>query len=403
MTDPAEPLPPRWPRPGDLPAWVAAVVVLAFQVVGSAGAEHNSSAHQTHRALDHLGYTLLIAGPLLLIGRRRRPGLVLAGTAACAVAYYLHGYVWGPAFTAPAVALVAAVTGGHRRAAWITAAAAVAADSGLSALFSGSGPVTEKRPTLGSVLGELTLMGLVLVFAEVVRGRTEKAAEGRRARAEEQRRRASEERLRIARELHDVLAHNISMINVQAGVALHLMDQPGEDREAGTRAALTAIKSASKEALAEMRSVIGVLRQQGEEVPRAPAAGLDRLPELAAQAETAGLRVRVDTEGTARPLPAQVDLAAYRIVQESVTNVTRHAGASRFAPVTVRILLDYRPEAVGVQVDDDGKGPQGDPAGGGSGIEGMRERAHALGGEFTAGPRPGGGFRVRALLPVGAE
>jgi signal transduction histidine kinase len=404
VTEPPEPLAPRWPRPGDLPAWVAAVVVLAFQVGGSLGADNNSAAHEAHRPLDLLGYILLSAGPVLLIGRRRFPGPVLAGIAACTVTYYLYRYVWGPAFTALAVALGAAVTAGHRRAAWITGIASVAANCGLSWLFSGSGPIAEKRPTLSGVLGQLAFAVIVLVASEVVRGRTEKAAEGRRARAEEQRRKASEERLRIARELHDVLAHNISMINVQAGVALHLMDQPGEDREAGTRAALTAIKAASKEALTEMRSVIGVLRQQGEEAPRAPTAGLDRLPELTAQAETAGLRVRVDTEGTARPLPAQVDLAAFRIVQESVTNVTRHAGASRFAPVTVRILLGYRPEAVSVQVDDDGRGDPAAPDGhGGSGIAGMRERAHALGGEFTAGPRPGGGFRVRALLPVEGE
>ncbi len=392
----ADPVPPpRWPRPGDLPAWVAAALVLAFQLVGSAGADRNHwHAHDSHRLLDWLGYTLLVAGPLLLVGRRRRPVPVLAAVCAVTLVYYLRDYVYGPAFTALAVGLGSAVTLGHRRAAWIMAVITLA----VYTLFDPRGL------QLGDATVVAVFLALVLVTAEVVRGRGEKAAEQRRARLEEQRRQASEERLRIARELHDVLAHNISMINVQAGVALHLLDQPGANgREEGTRAALAAIKSASKEALAEMRSVIGVLRQQGDAAPRGPVAGLARLPELAAQAETAGLRIRLDTDGPTRPLPAQVDLAAFRIVQESVTNVTRHSGASRFAPVTVRILLGYGDDAVTVQVDDDGRGT-GEPADtGGSGIPGMRERAHALGGEFTAGPRPGGGFRVRARLPVSAR
>jgi signal transduction histidine kinase len=207
----------------------------------------------------------------------------------------------------------------------------------------------------------------------------------------EARRRAGEERLRIARELHDVLAHNISLINVQAGVALHLMDeQPGQ-----SRSALVAIKQASNDALEELRSVLDVLRQGEEQPPRAPASDLAHLNSLVAGVSATGLEVRTRVEGTPRPLPAGVDLAAFRIVQEALTNLTRHAG-----PASATVLVGYGSEELTAQVDDDGRGPASNGAGQGNGIRGMRERAAALGGELAAGPRPGGGFRVRARLPL---
>jgi signal transduction histidine kinase len=206
--------------------------------------------------------------------------------------------------------------------------------------------------------------------------------------AEEARRRAGEERMRIARELHDVLAHNISLINVQAGVALHLMDeQPGQ-----SRTALQAIKQASNDALGELRSVLDVLRQGEEQPPRSPATGLAQLGSLVAGVQATGLEVRTRVEGVPRPLPAGTDLAAFRIVQESLTNVTRHAG-----PATATVLVRYGDRELTVQVDDDGRGPGA--SGPGNGIRGMRERVAALDGELTAGPRPGGGFRVEAHLP----
>jgi signal transduction histidine kinase len=209
--------------------------------------------------------------------------------------------------------------------------------------------------------------------------------------AEEARRRAGEERMRIARELHDVLAHNISLINVQAGVALHLIDeQPGQ-----SRSALVAIKQASNDALKELRSVLDVLREGEEQPPRAPASGLAHLNSLVAGVSATGLEVRTRVEGTPRPLPAGVDLAAFRIVQEALTNVTRHAG-----PASATVLVGYGSEELTAQVDDDGRGPASNGAGQGNGIRGMRERAAALGGELAAGPRPGGGFRVRARLPL---
>jgi signal transduction histidine kinase len=215
--------------------------------------------------------------------------------------------------------------------------------------------------------------------------------------------------MRIARELHDVLAHNISLINVQAGVALHLMDeQPGQ-----SRSALAAIKQASNDALGELRSVLDILRQGDEAEPRSPASGLAQLDSLVAGAAATGLEVRTRVEGAPRPLSAGTDLAAFRIVQESLTNVTLHAGPA--ANATVRI--GYGADELVVEVTDDGNGggsASGRQAAGsdrqdrrsvrpGRGLVGMRERVAALGGELTAGPRPGGGFRVLARLPLTDE
>ena len=228
-------------------------------------------------------------------------------------------------------------------------------------------------------------------LAEVAMAACQRRLDAERTRAEEARRRAGEERMRIARELHDVLAHNISLINVQAGVALHLMDdQPGQ-----SRSALQAIKQASNDALSELRSVLDILRQGEEAPPRVPASGLVHLDSLVSGVHATGLEVRARVEGTPRPLPAGTDLAAYRIIQESLTNVTRHAG-----PATASVLVRYGSEALTVQVDDDGGGPAGNVAGQGNGIRGMRERVAALGGELSAGPRPGGGFRVLGRLPL---
>ena len=195
--------------------------------------------------------------------------------------------------------------------------------------------------------------------------------------------------MRIARELHDVLAHNISLISVQAGVALHLMDDQPEQ----ARTALTAIKQASREALGELRSVLDVLRQADDDaLPRSPTPGLDGLDQLVARAGAAGLPVETVVEGNRRSLPAGVDLASYRIVQEALTNTMRHAAASR---ATVTVALG--PDTVSVEVTDDGRGGAHTD---GHGLCGMRERAAALGGTFDAGSRPDGGFRVRARLPI---
>lgn len=226
--------------------------------------------------------------------------------------------------------------------------------------------------------------------------RRDRAAEAERLRKEETRRRASEERLQIARDLHDVLAHNISLINVQAGVALHLIDEKPEQ----ARTALAAIKEASRDALRELRTALDVLRRTDDAAPRTPAPGLGSLDELVSRTSAAGVQVRTEIAGEARPLPAGVDVTAYRIIQEALTNVVRHASK---ASATVRVT--YGANDLSVQIEDDGAGPG--PAGAvdkpGQGIAGMRERAAALGGQLDAGPRPEGGFRVSARLPLGGQ
>ncbi len=233
---------------------------------------------------------------------------------------------------------------------------------------------------------------VLLGAAEAVRIRRERAAAAVQIKEEEARRRASEERLRIARELHDALGHHLSLINVQSGVALHL----NEDLPAQAQRSLAAIRQASREALAELRSVLDILRQEGEPAPRSPASTLARLDELVWRAAAAGLEVRTETDGRVRPLPFGVDVAAFRIVQEALTNVTRHAG-----PATATVRVSYGERDLTVEVDDDGPGRAvHSGAGGGKGIVGMRERVAALGGRLEAGPRPGGGFRVRARLPL---
>jgi len=189
--------------------------------------------------------------------------------------------------------------------------------------------------------------------------------------------------------LHDVVAHNISVINVQANTALHLMDrQPERAREA-----LTAIHDVSRQALAELRSVLGVLRADGQGAPLGPSPGLDRLDELTSHARTAGIAVQLLEEGTPRPVPAGVNVAAYRIVQEALTNTVRHSGGS-----TATVHLRYDADALTIEVADDGTAVH--PARVGNGMPGMTERARALGGTLKAGPSPGGGFRVLARLPA---
>lgn len=234
---------------------------------------------------------------------------------------------------------------------------------------------------------------LVAVIVGVTRNRRAYLAEAR-ARAlaseqrveEESRRRATEERLRIAREVHDVLGHHLSLINVQASAALHRPDPVRSEQ------ALAAIKQASRETLRELRTTLGVLRQDGE-APTAPAPGLAHLGDLVAAAGAAGLRVRTEL-GEDRRLPAEVDLAAYRIVQEALTNVTRHAAASS---AVVRVRSAPGEGDVLVEIEDDGTRAPGEP---GNGILGMAERARALGGSLETGPRPDGGFRVSARLPA---
>ena len=215
-------------------------------------------------------------------------------------------------------------------------------------------------------------------------------------REEEARRAVTEERLRIARELHDVIAHSMSVIAVQSAVGHHVMDtQPLQAQQA-----LATIEATSRSALTEMRRLLGVLRQEGEpNGSLTPAPGLADLTSLVTQVQDAGLRVRIQVDGQRGPVPPGVDLSAYRVVQEALTNVIKHAASS-----CATVAICYRADSVTVEITDDGPAPGAGvpPArpGSGHGIIGMRERVAVFGGEFAAGPRPEGGFRVRACFPI---
>jgi len=223
-----------------------------------------------------------------------------------------------------------------------------------------------------------------------------------RDRAEQDaRRRIDEERLRIARELHDVVAHTMATINVQAGVAAHVMSS----RPEAVADALQAIKAASKEGLSELRAILNVLRQADDADPTQPAPGAAQLATLISGASRAGLDTTLTVTGEPVPLPSAVDLAAYRIVQESLTNAIRHAG-----PATAAVSLGYGRDELRIEVTDTGRG-LGDPGAshlgdrgasrnGGHGLAGMRERAATVGGTLETGPGPAGGFRVAARLPL---
>jgi signal transduction histidine kinase len=224
----------------------------------------------------------------------------------------------------------------------------------------------------------------------------ERTAELERAREELARRAVAEERLRLARELHDVVAHAMSVIAVQSGVGAHVADSRPE--EVGK--ALAAIETTSRAALTELRRLLGVLRQDSEvQASLTPVPGLANLDSLLAEVGKAGLAVRLRVEGTPLQLPAGVDLSAYRIVQEALTNVVKHAG-----PAHAQVTIGYRDQEVTVEVTDDGRGavpPASDGrAGTGHGLIGMRERVGAFNGDLEVGPRPGGGFRVAARLPL---
>jgi signal transduction histidine kinase len=339
---------------------------------------------QTDRAgVDFLAVVLLLVGPVALLARHRYPAHVLVVVVAATLTYLALDYPYGPVFLSFIIALFTAVNEGHRLVAWIAA--------GVSyVFFVAVGDAWP--PTILHLAAVAAWLGIVLAVSEAARVRRERIAETLHAREEEARRQTGEERLRIAQELHDVLAHNISLINVQAGTALHLMDERPEQ----ARTALAAIKDASKEALRELRSVLDLLRTSDEEAPRTPTPGLHDLDDLVARSSAAGLEVRMEVNGTPRALPAEIDRAAFRIAQEALTNVTRHA---QDATATVRIA--YGDDDLTLQIVDDGQGPPSVAVpSSGSGIAGMRERAAALGGQLDAGPRPGGGFRVRARLPL---
>jgi len=368
-------------------AIVIAVIELNVAVGGGAGAA----------PLDALSWTLgaVIALPLLV--HRRWPRAVLLITFATMILFYLvHRRNISPAPLMFVPTYDVAVAG------YLALAITVPAVIMVAGLFAVGLSGTPLVNVLADFLPSFVIFILAVALGEVVRGRRALAAETARRlelAEEEQRSEAArllaEERLRIARELHDTVAHSMATITVQAGSALHVLS-PAHD--GAVREALVSIRETSKSALGEMRAVLGQLREgAGAGALAAPAPeglGLGRLPELRAAVTAAGSPVRVSVEGEPGPLPPAVDHAAYRILQESLTNVLRHAVSGTEAEVSLR----YAPDSVTITVANDGCGPGG-PPGTGNGLRGMRERATAAGGELEAGPRPEGGFLVTAKLP----
>ncbi|MFC0597787.1 sensor histidine kinase [Streptomyces palmae] len=357
--------------------WAIAVGVAAALLVTGISEQRSATG------LDVLGYALLVAGGLALAGRRRVPVLVLAVTGLCAVGYQAAG------LDVPAVAFLfavyAAVRAGRRT-------VAVAASAAMPVLLLLAALASEPRNTaeaFAQARGALELAWLIAAGAagEALRQAERRADEAERTREEAARRRADEERLHIARELHDSLTHQISVIKLQAEVAVHVARRKGEQ----VPEALLAIQEAGREAARELRATLEALRDDDTAPPR----GLDHVPELVERARAFGLDVRLTVQGEAPDAPAAVDRTVYRIVQESLTNIARHAAAG-----TASVRIDCRPDAVVIRVDDDGKARPDAVVVPGVGLLGMRERVTALGGRLRAEPRGEGGFTVRAELPV---
>jgi signal transduction histidine kinase len=349
------------------------------------------------RAVEGAGLVLVGGAALALAFRRVAPRAVLAATTTAVVVYALADYRGGPMYLVPLVAMgtVAEVEGRRRAAAPAALATAAIAVAGLIAHGDGLRGLIE-------VVYVTWAVGAVLVGDAVRARRLSVVALEERARAleagreEEARRRVAEERVRIARDVHDVVAHSLASISIQAGMGAHLIDRRPED----AKAALEAIKQASREALTELRVTLDVLRDPGAApLTPTPAAGLAQLPALVAPVEQAGVPVLIREEGDGPPLDPAVDATAYRIVQESLTNVMRHAG-----PCRVELRVIHSPADVSLEVVDDGAVASGSTAvaaaAPGHGLTGMAERAALIGGRVTAGPRGDGpGFRVHAVLP----
>ncbi|MGV0744181.1 sensor histidine kinase [Mycolicibacterium sp. XJ870] len=370
--------------------WLVPLVVAAIQVFGSTGMRHRvPDAHWL--PLNWFGYLLLIAGPVALLARIRHPYPVLLAVLAITLTYLLAGFGPGPAFLSLVVAFLQAATSGPR---WWTYPLPVLGWVAMAWLVpwlrGAPGPPLEVIGALGSWLLVLIAIaeGLRQRRSVLVARRQRRDAMALQARSEQQRQ-ATAARLAIARELHDVLAHSLSMINVQSSVALELLD--AQPQRAGP--ALAAIKEASRQAISDVHSLVTALRTDGGE-PTAPTPGIADLDRLLSPARATGLTVTTAVHGEPRPLPAVIDVAAARIVQESLTNVVRHSTAT-----DARVTVEYGPAEFAVSIDNDGR-PRGDgPPAGGSGITGMRERVRALRGVFTANRVPGG-FSVRARFPL---
>lgn len=376
-----------------------ALAVLVAMIVGSFADPHGPHGPTFGtRTPDVLSLALMVLGAVALIFRRSRPMAVLAATGVVSLIELVTGEPRAPVPMCAVIALYTVASRTDRPTTWRVGLLTMTGLTG-AAMLAGPLPWYAQEN-----IGIFAWTGMAAAAGDAVRSRRafvdairERAERAERTREEEARRRVAEERLRIARDLHDVVAHHIALVNVQAGVAAHVMDKrPDQAKEA-----LAHVREASRSALNELRATVGLLRQSGDpEAPTEPAPGLAVLDELVDTFRNAGLPVEVARSDDGR-LPAAVDLAAYRVIQEALTNVRKHAGAGAKAEVSVVRVGS----CVEVTVLDNGTGGDaGRPEdGGGHGLMGMRERATALGGSCSAGPRYGGGFRVQAILPVEAR
>ncbi|RSS52942.1 sensor histidine kinase [Streptomyces sp. WAC06614] len=402
----------RWwrahPLGGDA---LLALGVLVAMVVGSYADPHGPHGPTFgDRSPDPASLVLMVLGAAVLVLRRRRPMAVLCATNALSLLELVTAPPRAPVAMCTVVALYTLASRTDRPTTWRVGLLTMVGLTGVAMLVGPFPWYAQENVGLFAWTGMAAAAGDAVrsrrAFIDAIRERAERAE---RTREEEARRRVAEERLRIARDLHDVVAHHIALVNVQAGVAAHVMDKrPDQAKEA-----LAHVREASRSALNELRATVGLLRQSGDpEAPTEPAPGLARLEDLVDTFRHAGLPVHVavdvtdgpgaDGPGADGPLPAAVDLAAYRVIQEALTNVRKHAGPDARAEVSV---VRVGP-SVEVTVLDDG-GTAADPSplpgpadGGGHGLVGMRERAVALGGTCSTGPRYGGGYRVHVILPV---
>ena len=380
---------------------LGAAAITLFVLGTSAAVGDHAAQHfgQPYRPLGDPGYLLILVAGIALAWRRIAPNTVLVIVFAAVTAYSAAGYPAGPIYSPLIVAFMFALVHGDRRISYAVLAA---------------GYLLAARPGFGqaSLSFQLGLAAWLLVLAaagEIVRIRirvrraeTQEAALAAAATREQTRRRAGEERLRIARDLHDVLAHHLALITVQANAGLVTLTRDADRTEASLRA----IKDSGNAALTELRSVLDLLRaDQDDAAPRDPTPALSGggdLDRLADGARAAGLTVRTEMLGEPRPLPGPVDRAAYRIVQEALTNAVRHSGPGTAVLVRVR----YGDGELGLFIDNDGRGDTGTNSrspGGGNGLPGMRERATSLGGTLRAGPTARGGFLVEATLPTSGD
>ncbi|SDE17046.1 sensor histidine kinase [Glycomyces harbinensis] len=357
--------------------WAIPVAVAALLVVTAAAGDHPATG------IGAAAYALLAVSGLVLAVARRAPVLALIVTGLCAVGYQAAGF--DIAAVAYLFAVYAAVRAGRRVIAAAASLAMIAALP-LAALASGVQD-TGDAFTQGRNALELAWLIAAAAAGEALRQAERRADEAERSREAAARRRADEERLHIARELHDSLTHQISVIKVQAEVAVHLSRKAG----APVPEALLAIQSASREASRELRATLEALRDDDTRPPR----GIGDIPELVERARALGLDATLSIDGEPYTVPEALGRTAYRIVQEALTNTARHGAAT-----SATVGIGYRPDLVAVTVDDDGEAAPGGPPVPGIGLLGMRERVTALGGSLHARPRDDGGFRVEADLPV---